>query len=126
MVKIRSSAAAMIANRTNGTCFSTRRKINAGFNDCPFTFAHDGNKPLPAPDDDFLVDQTWECSLLGCRHQQLESVAILCSSVSTAVENVDPPQKKIYVKLTRAEAAASPLEDTAEIPVIETLGPTIL
>ena len=45
---------------------------------------------------------------------------------STAVENVDRPLKKIYVKLTRAEAAASPLEDTADIPVIETLGPTIL
>jgi hypothetical protein len=44
MVKIRSSAAAMIANRTNGTCFSTRRKINAGFNDCPFTFAHEAGR----------------------------------------------------------------------------------
>jgi hypothetical protein len=45
---------------------------------------------------------------------------------SMAVERVDPQHKKIYVKLTRAEVAACPLENTADIPAIETLGPTIL
>lgn len=78
------------------------------------------------------VSATWmifswikvEYSLLGCGHQLLDRRRFCAPSA--AVERVDPPQKKIYVKLTRAEVAACPLEDTAEIPVIETLGPTIL
>ena len=75
--------------------------------------------------DDLLVDQTWNIRYLVVDTSNWiggDSVLV----PSTAVERVDPPHKKIYVKLTRAEVAACPLEDTADIPVIETLGPTIL
>jgi len=76
--------------------------------------------------DDFLVDQTWNVRYLVVDTSNWiggDSVLV----PSAAIERVvDPPNKKIYVKLTRAEVAACPLEDTADIPVIETLGPTIL
>jgi hypothetical protein len=75
--------------------------------------------------DDFLVDQTWNVRYLVVDTSNWiggDSVLV----PSTAVERVDPPHKKIYLKLTRAEVAACPLEDTVDIPVIETLGPTIL
>jgi hypothetical protein len=45
---------------------------------------------------------------------------------STAVEKINSPDKKILLKLTRAEIQSSPDVDTADIEIIETLGPTIL
>jgi len=76
--------------------------------------------------DDFLVDQAWNVRYLVIRTSNWPGVGDSVLVPSTAVEKVDPPNKKIYVRLTRAEIAACALEDTAEIPVIETLGPTIL
>jgi PRC-barrel domain len=75
--------------------------------------------------DDFLVDQTRNVRYFVVDTSNWiggDSVLV----PSTAVEKVDPRQKKIYVKLTRAEVAACPLEDTVDIPIMETLGPTIL
>jgi len=75
--------------------------------------------------EDFLVNEDWNVSFVVVDTSNWpggESVLV----PSTAVEKVDPPHKKIYVKLTRAEVVACALADTAEIPVIETLGPTIL
>jgi len=75
--------------------------------------------------DDFLVDQTWNVRYLVVDTSNwIGGDSVLVPSV--AVDRVDPPDRKIYVKLTRVEVAACPLEDTADIPVIETLGPTIL
>ena len=75
--------------------------------------------------DEFLVDETW-----GVRYLVVDtsnwpggkSVLVPAS----AVDWVDSPHKKIYLKCTRAEVAASADVETADIPVIETLGPTIL
>jgi hypothetical protein len=75
--------------------------------------------------DDFLVDEAWNVRYLVVDTSNWpggDSVLVR----ATAVDKVDPPHKKIFVKLTRAEVAACPLVDTAEIPVIETLGPTIM
>ena len=75
--------------------------------------------------DDFLVDQAWNVRYLVVDTSNWpggESVLV----PAYAIERVDPPHKKIYVRITRAEVAKCALEDTAEIPVIETLGPTIL
>jgi hypothetical protein len=41
---------------------------------------------------------------------------------SSAVEKVNSPDKKIMLRLTRAEVQGSPLVDTADIELIETLG----
>jgi hypothetical protein len=49
-------------------------------------------------------------------------VLIPCS----AVAKINSPDKQIILTLTRAEVERSPLADSADIEVIETLGPTIL
>ena len=75
--------------------------------------------------DDFLVDERWNVRYLVVDTSNWpggDSVMV----PATAVQKVDPPNKKIFVTLTRAEVAACPLVDTADIPVIETLGPTIM
>jgi len=41
---------------------------------------------------------------------------------SSAVAKVDSPEKKLLLRLTRAEVQGSPLVDTADIELIETLG----
>jgi hypothetical protein len=45
---------------------------------------------------------------------------------STAIQEVNSPDKKIRLKLTRAEVEACPDVETADIKLIETLGPTIM
>ena len=41
---------------------------------------------------------------------------------SSAVEKVNSPDKKLMLRLTRAEIQRSPLVETADIELIETLG----
>ena len=75
--------------------------------------------------DDFLVDETWAVRYLVVDTSNFiggKSVII----PSTAVENVNSPDKKILLRLTRAQVQNSPLVDTADIALIETLGFTIL
>ena len=75
--------------------------------------------------DDFLVDETWTVRYLVVDTSNFiggKSVII----PSTAVENVNSPDKKILLRLTRAQVQNSPLVDTADIALIETLGFTIL
>ncbi len=43
-----------------------------------------------------------------------------------ALEGVDSPNKKIYVKATRDQIEASPSVETADIELIETLPPVLL
>jgi PRC-barrel domain len=75
--------------------------------------------------DEFLVDESWTVRYLVVDTSNwLGGKSVLIPS--TSVERVDSPQKKIYLKLTRDEVANSPSVDTAEIALIETLGPTIL
>ena len=75
--------------------------------------------------DDFLVDESWAVRYLVVDTSNFiggKSVII----PSTAVENVNSPDKKISLRLTRAQVQNSPLVDTADIALIETLGFTIL
>ena len=75
--------------------------------------------------DDFLVDETWNLRYLVIDTSNWpggDSVLLPPS----AIERVDSPHKKIYVNLSREEVAACPNEETVDIAVIETLGPTIL
>ena len=75
--------------------------------------------------DDFLVDESWSVRYLVVDTSNFiggKSVII----PSTAVENVNSPDKKISLRLTRAQVQNSPLVDTADIALIETLGFTIL
>ena len=75
--------------------------------------------------DDFLVDESWAVRYLVVDTSNFiggKSVII----PSTAVENVNSPDKKILLRLTRAQVQNSPLVDTADIALIETLGFTIL
>ena len=75
--------------------------------------------------DDFLVDESWAVRYLVVDTSNWpggKSVLIPAS----AVEKVDSPDKKIFVKMTRAEVANSPESETAQLPIIETMGPTIM
>jgi len=75
--------------------------------------------------DDFLVDESWIVRYLVVDTSNWpggESVLVPAS----AIERVDSPHKKIYLKYTRAQVAACALVDTADIALIETLGPTFL
>lgn len=44
----------------------------------------------------------------------------------SAVVQIDSPNKKIRVSLTRDQVAQSPVEDNADIELIETLPPAII
>src|ERR1051326_1193302 len=75
--------------------------------------------------DDFLVDETWTVRYLVVDTSNWpggKSVPIPAS----AVEKVDSPEKKIFVKLTRDEVHNCPDVETAQIALIETLGPTFM
>lgn len=75
--------------------------------------------------DDFLVDEGWTIRYLVVDTSNwLGGKSVLIPS--SAVEKVNSPDKKIVLKLTRAEVEQSPSVDTADIAVIETLGPTIM
>ena len=70
---------------------------------------------------EFLVDETW-----FVRYVVIDTSNWIGGKnvivPSTAVEEVDSPNKKILLRLTRAEVQGSPLVDTADIELIETLG----
>ena len=75
--------------------------------------------------DDFLVDENWNIRYLVVDTSNWPGgKSVLISS--SDVEKVKSPDKKIFVKLTREQVANSPSVDTAEIALIETLGPTIM
>ena len=70
---------------------------------------------------EFLVDESWTIRYLvidtsnwiGGKHVIVPS---------TAAQEVNSPEKKILLRLTRAEVQGSPLVETADIELIETLG----
>ena len=75
--------------------------------------------------DEFLVDETWNVRYLVVDTSNWpggKSVLV----PSTAVEKVDSPNKKIFIKLTRADVETSPSADTADIEPIEKLGHILL
>jgi hypothetical protein len=75
--------------------------------------------------DDFLVDENWHIRYLVVDTSNWPGgKAVIIPS--SAVDKVDSPKKKIFLKLTSAEVQNSASVDTADIPVIETLGFTIL
>jgi hypothetical protein len=75
--------------------------------------------------DDFLIDEGW-----NIRHLVVDTSnrpggkSVLISPA--AVEQVDSPNKKIRVRLSRDEVGRSPSVDTADIELIETLPPPII
>ena len=75
--------------------------------------------------DDFLVDEGWAIRYLVVDTSNwIGGKSVLIPS--SAIEKVNSPDKKILLRLTRAEVERSPSADTAEIALIETLGPTFL
>jgi len=75
--------------------------------------------------DEFLVDESWNVRYLVVDTSNwIGGKSVLVPS--TAVEKVDSPHKKIYIKLTREEVKTCKDVETADIALIETLGPTIL
>jgi hypothetical protein len=75
--------------------------------------------------DDFLVDECWNVRYLVVDTSNwLGGKSVIIPS--TAIQEVNSPDKKILLKLTRAEVKACPDVETADITLIETLGPTIM
>jgi hypothetical protein len=69
---------------------------------------------------EFLVDETWKIRYLVVDTSNWiggKNVII----PSDRVENVDSPNKKITLRLTRAQISESPLVNTADIELVETL-----
>jgi hypothetical protein len=70
---------------------------------------------------EFLVDESWSVRYLVIDTSNWiggKNVIV----PSSAVEKVSSPEKKITLRLTRDEVKGSPLVDTADIELIETLG----
>ena len=75
--------------------------------------------------EDFLVDEGWAVRYLVVDTSNwLGGKSVLIPS--SAVEKVNSPDKKIMIRLTRAEIEGSPSVDTADIALIETLGTPFL
>jgi PRC-barrel domain len=75
--------------------------------------------------DEFLVDESWNVRYLVVDTSNwIGGKSVLVPS--SAVEKVDSPHKKIFIKLTREEVKTCADVETADIALIETLGPTIL
>ena len=75
--------------------------------------------------DDFLVDESWTVRYLVVDTSNWPGGKSVLISFAD-VDKVKSPEKKIYLKLTREQVANSPSVDTANIALIETLGPTIM
>jgi len=75
--------------------------------------------------DDFLVDENWMIRYLVVDTSNWPGGKSVLISFAD-VDKIDSPQKRIFVKLTREEVANGKSIDTADIKLIETLGPTIL
>lgn len=70
--------------------------------------------------DDFLVDENWHVRYLLVDTSNLPGgKAVIISS--DAVAEIDSSQKKIFLKVTRAEVQNSAPVDTADIELSETL-----
>ena len=70
---------------------------------------------------EFLVDENWSVRYLVVDTSNWpggKNVII----PSNTVASVNSPDKKLLLRLTRAEVEGSPLVDTADIELIETLG----
>ena len=70
---------------------------------------------------EFLVDESWTIRYLVIDTSNWiggKNVIV----PSTAAQEVNSPEKKILLRLTRAEVQGSPLVETADIELIETLG----
>jgi hypothetical protein len=75
--------------------------------------------------EDFLVDEGWAVRFLVVDTSNwLGGKSVLIPS--SAIEKVNSPDKKILIRLTRAEIESSPSVDTADIALIETLGTPFL
>ena len=70
---------------------------------------------------EFLVDENWAVRYLVIDTSNWPGGKTVIIP-SSAVEKVNSPDKKILLRLTRAEVEGSPLVDTADIELIETLG----
>jgi len=70
---------------------------------------------------EFLVDENW-----SVRYVVIDTSNWIGGKnvivPTSAVEKVNSPEKKLMLRLTRAEVQGSPLVDTADIELIETLG----
>ena len=75
--------------------------------------------------DDFLVDENWMIRYLVVDTSNWPGGKSVLISFAD-VDKIDSPEKRIFVKLTREEVANRKSIDTADIKLIETLGPTIL
>lgn len=75
--------------------------------------------------DDFLIDADWIIRYLVVDVSNwIGGKSVLIPS--SAVENVDSPEKKIRVRLSRDEVKNSPPVDSVPIELIETLPPAII
>jgi hypothetical protein len=75
--------------------------------------------------EDFLVDEGWAVRFLVVDTSNwLGGKSVLIPS--SVIEKVNSPDKKILIRLTRAEIESSPSVDTADIALIETLGTPFL
>jgi PRC-barrel domain len=75
--------------------------------------------------DDFLFDPSWTIAYLVVDTSNWIGGKSMLIPAS-AVERVDSPDKKIYVKMTSEEVKNGRSIDTADIELIETLPPVIL
>ena len=70
---------------------------------------------------EFLVDESWSVRyLVVVTSNWLGGKTVIVPS--SAVEKVNSPDKKLQLRLSRAEVKGSPLVETADIELIETLG----
>src|SRR5262245_56111483 len=75
--------------------------------------------------DDFLFDQSWTIAYLVVDTSNwIGGKSILIPT--TAVERIDSPDKKVYVRMTREDVSNGRTLDSADIELIETLPPVIM
>jgi hypothetical protein len=70
--------------------------------------------------DDFLFDESWNVRYLVVDTSNWIGGKWVLIGTS-AIENIDAPEKKIFVNLTRDQIERSPSVDAAQIELVETL-----
>jgi hypothetical protein len=71
--------------------------------------------------DEFLIDENWSVRYLVIDTSNwIGGKTVIIAP--TAVESVSSPDKRILLRLTRAEVEGSPMVDAADIELIEKLG----
>ena len=74
---------------------------------------------------DFLIDETGNThDLVVATHNWIGGKSVLIPP--TAIVKIDSPHKQIRIRLTRDEVEHSPLVETADIELIETLPPPLI